>query len=146
MPRPNADDSKDETATTQAEAAGSAALSDAKDNVESAAKKSAAALNETGHSMLGAFQELTEAYQQIASRNSERLTESLNEFGAIKGPVELIQLQQKLVKEAFENALADNKQIGEITLSIFTRAFEPMKKNIAAATQHTRSQSSQPYR
>jgi|SRR5579859_589772 len=145
MPRPNADESKDETATTKTTEAGSAALSDATDTVERVAKKSAAAADETGRSMLGAFQELTEAYQQIASRNSERLTESLNELQTIKGPVELVQLQQKLVKETFENAFADSKQIGEITLSMFTRAFEPMKQNIASL-QQAKPQSSQPYR
>lgn len=136
MPRHDADDSKNETAMNRTTEVGSAALSDATETVERAAKKSADAFGETGRSMLGAFQELTEAYQQIATRNSERVTESLREFGEVAGPVELVQLQQKVVKQAFENAFADSRQIGEITLSAFgmafTTAFVPAKRNIAA--------------
>ena len=123
------------TASRKTAETGAAMLSDARDNAENFAEKSTAALRDSGRSMLGGFQQLADAYQQIASRNSERLTESLRELGAVKSPVDFIQLQQKLLKETFENAFADSKQVGEITLSVFTTAFDPMKKNLAAVQQ-----------
>jgi hypothetical protein len=133
---PDADDRTDGKATARKGAeAGAAALSDVRENVENVAKKGAAALDESGRSMLAVLQNLTDAYQQITRRNSERLSESLKELGTIKSPVELLQLQQKLMRETFENSMDDSKQIGEITLSVFTKAFEPLKKSIANAAQ-----------
>ena len=99
--------------------------------------KGAAAISEAGHTSLAAFQQLAEAYQQMASKNSTRLTESMKELGTIKSPVEFIALQQKLVKEAFESALADSKHIADITVSVFTSALEPLNKAIAAAQHAT---------
>jgi phasin family protein len=63
------------------------------------------------------------------------VTESIKELAEVKNPVDFAELQQKLVKEAFENALADSKHIADITVSIFTSALEPLTKAIAAA-QH----------
>jgi phasin family protein len=97
--------------------------------------KGAAAISEAGHTSLAAFQQLAEAYQQMASKNSTRLTESMKELGTIKSPVEFIALQQKLVKEAFENALADSKHIADVTVTVFKAAFAPIEQKITAA-QH----------
>lgn len=105
----------------------------AKHTAETALKKSAAALGEAGHSSLTAFQQLAEAYQQIATKNSARLTESMKELGTVKNPAAFVELQQKLVQEAFENALTDSKHIADITVSIFTTAFEPIQKQMTAA-------------
>lgn len=108
---------------------------EAQDNAETILEKSAAALSGNGRSMFAGFQELTEAYQQIAQKNSTRLTESIRDLGTVKSPTDFVELQQKLLKETFENAFADSKQIAAITLSAFNKAFDPMKKNIAAAQQ-----------
>jgi phasin family protein len=113
--------------------AAAADLSDAEHETEANLKKGAAALSEAGHSSVAAFQQLAEAYQQIANKNSARLSESIKELGAIKTPIEFVELQQKLVKQAFETALADSRQIADITVSAFTTAFEPMQQQVAAA-------------
>lgn len=115
--------------------AGAAQLSEASDNARAVMDKNAAAFSETGNSVLAAFQELAQGYQQIASKNSAKLTESFKELGTVKNPVDLVGLQQKLVREAFEEAVADSRRLTEITMSVFTAAFEPMKKNIASMQQ-----------
>ncbi len=112
-----------------------ASLSDARDNAKIVLDKNAAAFSETGHSVLAVFQELTQAYQQIATKNSAKLTESIQALGSVKNPVDFVGLQQKLVKEGFESALADSRHIAELTMSIFTTAFDPMKKNMASLQQ-----------
>jgi phasin family protein len=132
MTNPAAETINKTNADTMAKTA-AADLSDAEHETEANLKKGAAALSEAGHSSVAAFQQLAEAYQQIANKNSARLSESIKELGAIKTPIEFVELQQKLVKQAFETALADSRQIADITVSAFTTAFEPMQQQVAAA-------------
>jgi phasin family protein len=110
-------------------------IEEVRDTTKTMMDKSAAGFNETSKSAMSAFQELATAYQQIASKNSARLTESIQELTAVKNPADFVGVQQKLLKESLESAFADSKQIVEITMSAFTTAFEPMKKNMAALQQ-----------
>jgi hypothetical protein len=63
-------------------------------------------------------------------------------LAAAKGPVEFIELQQKLIKGGGEAAVGDSQRIAQLTTAVFTAAFEPVKKQIEAVqkTAQTRHQ------
>ena len=51
----------------------------------------------------------------------------------MKSPTQFVELQQKLIKDGVEAAVSDSRHIAQLTTSVFTAAFEPVKKQIEAA-------------
>ena len=96
------------------------------------AKNNAEALTQSGTAAVSGIETLAKAYQALASKNFEKLTASFQALSSVKTPVEFFQIQQKLVTEGFETALADGQAIAELTKSVFTAAFEPVKKQVEA--------------
>jgi L-arabinose isomerase len=70
--------------------------------------------------------DLATAYQEISTKNVEKLTASISALSAIKQPAEFIQLQQKLMTEAMNSAIADSAHIVRLTAEAFTTAFKPL--------------------
>lgn len=94
------------------------------------AKDSADALTKSGNAAITGLTSLTKAYQDIATRNFEKLTASVQALASVKTPVEFFEIQQKLIKESLETTVADTRAIAELTTSVFTAAFEPVQKQI----------------
>jgi len=114
----------------------------AKTNADALAKSSrvtetimnggAAAMSESGNASKAGVQELTKAYQDLAAKNVQNLTAAVRALSAVKSPTEFIELQQKLIKDGVEAAVADSRHIAQLTTAVFTAAFEPVKKQIEA--------------
>ncbi len=102
------------------------------DQITTAAKANAEALTQSGNATIAGFQELAKAYQALATRNAEKLTASIQALATVKSPEEFVSLQQRLVKEAVDAAMADGSKIAELTTSVFNAAFEPVKKQVEA--------------
>ncbi len=100
-----------------------------------AAKVNVEALTQSGNATIAGFQELAKAYQALATKNAEKLTAAIQALSSVKNPNEFVELQQKLIRDAVEAAVADSKEIAGLTSSIFTAAFEPVKKQIETATK-----------
>jgi phasin family protein len=99
---------------------------------EKIVKGNADALTESGNASNAAFQELTKAYQELASKNAKNLTAAIHALSAVKNPAEFIELQQRLIKDGVEAAVSDSQRIAHLTAAVFTAAFEPVKKRIEA--------------
>jgi phasin family protein len=107
----------------------------AKANVEKltvVAKDNAEALTKSGNVALSGFDKLAKAYQDVATRNLAKFNDALKALSSVKTPVEFVELQAKLVKEGFDAAITDSRAITELTTSVFTEAFEPVKKQVEA--------------
>jgi phasin family protein len=91
------------------------------------------ALTESGNASRTAVQELAKAYQELATKNAKNLTAAIQALSAAKSPVQFVELQQKLIKDGVEAAVSDSRHIAQLTTSVFTAAFEPVKKQIEAA-------------
>ena len=102
------------------------------DQITTAAKANAEALTQSGNAAIAGFQELAKAYQALATKNAEKLTASIQALASVKSPEDFLSLQQKLVKEAVDAADADSSKIAELTTTVFTAAFEPVKKQVEA--------------
>ena len=106
---------------------------------ETIMKGSTAALTESGNASRAAVQELTKAYQELGTKNVHNLTAAVQALSAVKSPTEFIELQQKLIKDGVEAAVADSRHIAQLTTSVFTAAFEPVKKQIEAVQKTTQT-------
>jgi phasin family protein len=107
----------------------------AKANVErltTVAKDNADALTKSGNAAVAGLGSLAKAYQDLTARNIEKMTASIKALSSVKTPTEFFELQQKLVREAFEAAIADSRAIAELTTSVFTAAYEPVQKQVEA--------------
>ncbi len=102
-------------------------------------KGGAEALTESGNASRAAIQELTKAYQELATKNAKNLTAAVQALSAVKSPTEFFELQQKLIKDGVEAAVADSRHIAELTTAVFTAAFEPVKKQIEAVQKTART-------
>ena len=85
---------------------------------------------EGGNAASLAIQELTKAYQELASKNARNLTTAMHALAAVKSPTEFMELQQRLIKEGVEANVSDSRHIAQLTAALFTAAFEPVKKQI----------------
>jgi phasin family protein len=118
--------------TEQIAEATAEALTKSGEAAEKIVKGNAGAMTESGNASTAAIQELTRAYQELASKNAKNLTAAMQALAAVKSPAEFIELQQRLTKEGVEAAVSDSQRIAQLTTSVFTAAFEPVKKQIEA--------------
>jgi phasin family protein len=109
------------------------ALTKSGEAAEKIVKGSAEALAESGNASRAAAQELTRAYQELASKNVKNLTAAMQSLAAVKSPAEFMELKQRLIKEGVEAAVRDSQHIAQLTTAVFTAAFEPVKKQIESA-------------
>ena len=109
------------------------ALARSGEAVETVMKGNADALTESGNASRAAVQELTKAYQELATRNARNLTAAMRALAAAKSPAEFIELQQRLIKEGVVAAVGDSQRVAQLTTAVVTAAFERVKKRIAAA-------------
>jgi phasin family protein len=65
-----------------------------------------------------AVQELTRAYQELATKNAKNLTAAMQALAAVKSPAEFIELQQRLIKEGVEAAVSDSRHIAQLNGSL----------------------------
>ena len=108
------------------------ALTDRGTAAERIAKGNVDALTSSGNGAIAALQELTKAYQDLATKNVQNLTAAFQAFSAVKDPAGFVELQQRLITDGIETAISDSRHIAELTAAMLTASFEPMKKQIDA--------------
>lgn len=104
----------------------------AQPNVEHSAKVNTAAMAESGNAATAALQQLTKAYQELATKNAGNLTSAIQALSAVKNPAEFMEVQQRLINHGVQSAVSDSQNIAQLTTAVFTAAFEPVKKQIEA--------------
>lgn len=98
--------------------------------IEPVTKANTDALTESGQASGAALEELSKAYQELATRNADNLTAAIRALSAVKNPAEFIETQQKLIKEGVQAAVSDSQNIAHLTAAVFTAAFDPVRKQI----------------
>ena len=96
-----------------------------------------ASVVDSSHAAGAALKELSKAYQDLATRNADKLRSSIQALSAVKSVKEFVEVEQRLIKEGVQAALADTKNIAQLTTAVFTAAFEPVKKRIEAMQKTT---------
>jgi hypothetical protein len=98
--------------------------------IEPVAEPKTAAPPEAAKAASAAFQELTKAYQDLATKNAANLKSAIQALTAVKSPSEFIEVEQRLIKEGVQAAVSDSQNIAKLTAAVFTAAFEPVKQRI----------------
>ena len=104
----------------------------AQPNVEHSAKVNTAAFADSSNAATAAFQELTNAYHELATKNAGNLKSAIQALSAVKSPTEFMEVQQRLINHGVQSAVSDSQNIPQLTTAVFTAAFEPVKKQIEA--------------
>jgi hypothetical protein len=92
-----------------------------------------------GNAATAAFQDLTKAYQELATRNATNLTSAIQALSTVKNPAEFMEVQQRLISDGVQSAVTDGQNIAQLTAAVFTAAFEPVKRqmdSIQKAVRH----------
>ena len=92
--------------------------------------KASETVSRTSQASMAGFQELTSAYQEMATRNAERLRDSIQALTQVKSPVEFMALQQKLITEGVSAAISDSSNMAKLTASVFISALQPAKDQL----------------
>jgi len=100
--------------------------------VDDLTKSSAETLTKIGSESAAAAQELTKAYQDVATRHFKNAMSALQALAAVKSPTAFLELQQKLIKDGMEDAMKDGQHIAKLTTAVFAAALEPVKQHLAA--------------
>ncbi len=90
------------------------------------------ALAKSKRASTAALQQLTTAYQELATKNVKNMTSALQALAAVKTPTEFVELQQRLIKDSMEAVIHDSQHIARLTSAVFTTAFEPVKRQLEA--------------
>ena len=109
---------------------------------EKIVKGNAEALTASGSASRAAVQELTRAYQELATKNAKNLTAAIQVLAAVKSPAEFLELQQRLIKEGVEAAVRDVGRPGETGLD--RRARELAEDTLGPAIRRPRDLASWP--
>jgi hypothetical protein len=101
--------------------------------IEPTVKAQTEMLAASGNAAMTNMEELTKAYQTLATRNAEMMTKSMRALTAVKTPVEFLELQRRLIAEGVEAAVSDYGRITKLTTAVFAAAFEPIQRQVEAA-------------
>jgi phasin family protein len=115
------------------------ALTKGGEAAEKIMKGNAEALADSGNASKAAIQELTRAYQELATKNAKNLTTAMQSLAAVRSPTEFMELQQRLIREGVQAAVSDSQHIAQLTTAVFTAAFEPVKRQIEAVQKSAQS-------
>jgi len=100
---------------------------------EKIVKANTAVVTDISSASSAAFQELLQAYQDLAAKNGKNLTAAIQALSRVQSPAEFIELQQRLIKDGVQAAVSDSQNIAQLTAAVFTAAFDPVKKQVEAA-------------
>lgn len=87
-----------------------------------------------GNSVIAGFQELTKAYQSLASENAEKLTATLQAFVAVKTPLEFAELQHRLIAESVASAVSNYNNIASLTAAAFAAPLKALRNQATPRT------------
>jgi hypothetical protein len=90
------------------------------------AETKAAAPPDAAKAASAALQELTKAYQDLATKNAGNLKTAIQALTAVRSPSEFFEVEQRLIKEGVQAAVSDSQNIAKLTAAVFTAAFEPV--------------------
>jgi phasin family protein len=99
-------------------------------NITPVAGANGAAMVESSNAATTAFQQLTKAYQELATRNVANLTSAMQSLSSAKSPTEFIAAQQKLIQDGVASAVSDSQTIVQLTAAVFSAAFTPVRQQI----------------
>ena len=119
-----------ETAFEKAQAAAAEANEFSRGNLE--------ALVESGKILAGGVQAMGKTYAEQVKSTFEALQADAKELTSVKSPKDFVELQSKLARKYFDNAVAYNSKSAEAALKLANDAFQPLSSRVSLAVEKVR--------
>ena len=119
-----------ETAFEKAQAAAAEANEFSRGNLE--------ALVESGKILAGGVQAMGKTYAEQVKSTFEALQADAKELTSVKSPKDFVELQSKLARKYFDNAVAYNSKSAELALKLANDAFQPLSSRVSLAVEKVR--------
>ena len=119
-----------ETAFEKAQAAAAEANEFSRGNLE--------ALVESGKILAGGVQAMGKTYAEQVKSTFEALQADAKELTSVKSPKDFVELQSKLARKYFDNAVAYNSKSTELALKLANDAFQPLSSRVSLAVEKVR--------
>ena len=128
------------------------AMKDAQGRAKTALEKSQAAMGDVNEFSKGNLEALVETSKVLASgiqtmgksyvaevkSTFETIQADAKELTAVKSPKEFVEIQSKLLRKYFDNAVAFNSKNAEATLKLANEAFQPISSRVSLAVEKVR--------
>lgn len=128
------------------------AVKDAQDRAKTAFEKSQAAMGDAGQFSKGNLEAVVESgkilsngmqamgktYVAEVKSTFEAIQKDVKELTAVKTPSEFVELQGKLLRKYFDNAVAYNSKNAEAALKLANDAFQPISNRVSLAVEKVR--------
>ncbi|QGN55213.1 phasin family protein [Novosphingobium sp. Gsoil 351] len=128
------------------------AVKDAQERAKTAFEKSQAALGdanefskgnlealvETGKVLANGIQTMGKSYVAEVKSTFEAMQADAKELTSVKSPKEFVEIQSKLLRKYFDNAVAFNSKNAEATLKLANEAFQPISSRVSLAVEKVR--------
>ncbi|EPY02549.1 phasin family protein [Magnetospirillum fulvum] len=98
-----------------------------KDNADALSKSSAASVK--------AIEEIAKAQQAVLARSIEKTDAAVKALFAIKSPTEFAELQTRLARQSFEDAVLETRKLAEVTTAAVTAVLEPLSTRFSDSTK-----------
>jgi len=113
---------------------GQASLADANEF----SKGNLEALVESGKILASGLQTLGKSYAEEVKSTFEALQADAKELTSIRSPKDFVELQGKLARKYFDNAVAYNSKSAEATLKLANDVFQPLSSRVSLAVEKVR--------
>ena len=113
---------------------GQASLADANEF----SKGNLEALVESGKILASGIQTLGKSYAEEVKSTFEALQADAKELTSIRSPKDFVELQGKLARKYFDNAVAYNSKSAEATLKLANDVFQPLSSRVSLAVEKVR--------
>lgn len=128
------------------------AMKDAQDRAKTALEKSQAAMGdvnefskgnlealvETGKVLANGMQTMGKSYVAEVKSTFETMQKDAKDLTSVKSPKEFVELQSKLLRKYFDNAVAYNSKNAEAALKLANEAFQPISSRVSLAVEKVR--------
>ncbi|SEH26019.1 phasin family protein [Magnetospirillum fulvum] len=89
-------------------------------------KDNADALSKSGAASVKAIEEIAKAQQAVLARSIDKADAAFKALFAVKSPVELAELQNRLARQSFEDVIVETRKLAEIATAAVSATLEPL--------------------
>lgn len=93
------------------------------EKITGATQDYAETLTQSSKSAMAGMDTLAKAYQDVISRNVEKMSASFETLSSVSTPADFFKQQQALAMESVKSAIADSQNLAELTYSVLASTF-----------------------
>ena len=109
------------------------------DSILAFGKDNAEALAQSGAASLKVWGDLTRAHHALVSRSVDQADAAVKAWLAVKSPNELVELNNRLVRDSIEQALSEGRALADLGTQAVSAVLEPLNVRFHALKDTARA-------